>query len=384
MSTQSYNTGNTIYDNNGGNQNVVADYAYISDLLANIPDNNTNLIDAKDVRDAVWTLWNRIEDINTGLSSSGINIYGTASGTFSADLRYDRTRLSSAAPVGGVPTGSTFSGTIQDVLDRIFYPYTPPTCSLSGGGDRQFGSSIIATLNFTLNKFEKPITAVSISLLSGISSITPIPSVVTQNNTSPASFGPSTLSTTPASIVTYATHSLTPSSTSESTTYTLSVGDGRSTANATTTVTFKNYLYYGTLNLNTLNSGQNPNPDLSIRPDGSNSGAVATSLSQIDGFIDHNTIKATAGTYNRVLSSKFFATTKTLSLTDYVAGNNYLFFAWPTIFGTPVFKINGLSNTAFTKVKSNYAFINESGFSGVRYDVWISNTVYGTSTINIS
>ena len=82
MSTQSYNTGNTIYDSNGGNQNVIADYAYISDLLSNIPDNNTNLIDAKDVRDAVWTLWNRIEDINTGLSSSGINIYGTASGTF--------------------------------------------------------------------------------------------------------------------------------------------------------------------------------------------------------------------------------------------------------------------------------------------------------------
>ena len=382
MSTQSYNTGNTIYDSNGGNQNFIADYAYISDLLANIPDNNTNLIDAKDVRDAVWTLWNRIEDINIGLSSSGINIYATGSGTFSADLRYDRTRLSSAAPVGGVPTGSTFSGTLQDVFDRIFYPYTAPTCALSGGSTRQFGSNTSVTLSFTLNKFEKPVTAVSIQLLSGTSPITPIPSVITQNNTNPASFGPSTLSTTPASIVTYATHSATPTSLSESNTYNLTIGDGQASAGASTTVTWMNYLYYGTLNLSTLSG--NPNPDLTVRPDGSNSGAVANSIVQITGEIDSNTVKATANTYNRVLVSKVFATTRALSLADYAAGNNYLFFAWPTLFGTPTFKINGLSNSAFTKVKSGFVFTNETGFSGVNYDVWISNTVYGTSTINIS
>jgi hypothetical protein len=381
MSTQSYNTGNTIYDSNGGNQNVVADYAYISDLLANIPDNNTNLIDAKDVRDAVWTLWNRIEDINTGLSSSGINIYGTGSGTFSADLRYDRTRLSSAAPVGGVPTGSTFSGTLQDVFDRIFYPYTAPTCALSGGGNRQFGASTAVTLSFTLNKFEKPVTAASIQLLSGTSPIT-IPSVITQNNTNPASFGPSTLGTTPASIVTYATHSATPGSVSESNVYTLTIGDGQSSANATTTVTWMNYLYYGTLDLSALSG--NPNPDLTVRPDGSNSAAVASSIVQIAASIDSNTLKATTGTYNRVLVTKVLSLSRTLSLSDYAAGNNYLFFAWPTLFGTPTFKINGLSNSAFTKVKSNFVFTNENGFSGVNYDVWISNTVYGTSTINIS
>ena len=382
MSTQSYNTGNTIFDSNGGNQNVIADYAYISNLLANIPDNNTNQIDAKDVRDAVWTLWNRIEDINIGLSSSGINIGGSSSATFSADLRYDRERPSSAASVGGVPTGSTFSGTLQDVFDRIFYPYTAPTCALNGGGDRLFGSGTSVTLNFTLNKFEKPITAVSLQLLSGTNMITPIPSVVTQNNTTPATFGPSTLSTTPASIVSYATHSAIPTTTSFPNTYTLTIGDGKATSNATTTVTWKNYFYYGTLNLSTLSG--NPNPDLTVRPDGSNSAAVASSIIQIRDSITSNTIKATAGTQNRVLASKFFATSRSLSLSDYVAGGNYLFFAWPTAFDTPTFKINGLSNSAFTKVKSNFVFTNESNFSGVNYDVWISNTAYGTSTINIS
>ena len=380
MPTQSYNTGNDIYDNNYGNANVIADYRYISDLLANIPDNNTNQIDAKDVRDAVWTLWNKVEDINLGLSASGINIYGTTSGTFSQDLRYDRTRVSTSAAVGGVPTGSTFSGTLQDVLDRIFYPYTPPTCALNGGGTRQFGAPISVTLNFTLNKFEKPINAASIQLLSGTPPIT-IPSVVAQNNTIPATFT-STLLTTPPSVVTYATHSATPG-VSVTNTYTLQVGDGTSTANASTSVVWKNYLYYGTLDLSSLSG--NANPDLTIRPDGSNSATVAASIIQIAAGISSNTIKATAETYNRPIASRVFATTMDLSLTDYAAADNYLFFAWPTIFGGfPIFNINGLLNTAFTKVKSNFAFNNEQGFSGVNYDVWISNTVYGTSTINIS
>ena len=252
---------------------------------------------------------------------------------------------------------------------------------MNGGGDRLFGSGTSVTLNFTLNKLEKPITAVSLQLLSGTTMITPIPSVITQNNTTPVTFGPSNLSTTPASIVSYATHSVTPAI-SESNTYTLTIGDGKATSNATTTVTWKNYYYYGTLNLSTLSG--NPNPDLTVRPDGSNSAAVASSIIQISNLITSNTIKATAGTQNRVLASKVFATSRSLSLSDYAAGSNYLFFAWPTAFGTPTFKINGLSNSAFTKVKNNFVFTNESNFSGVNYDVWISNTAYGTSTINIS
>ena len=382
MSTQSYNTGNSLYDAYG-NQNVVADYRFITDLLDNIPDNTSNLIDAKDVRDAVWTLWNRLDDVVIGLSSSGINVYGTSSGTFSADTTYNRTRNSSAAAVGGVPTGSTFSGSIQDVLDRIFYPYTAPTCALNGGDTRQFGSSTAVTLNFTLNKNEKPINTVSIQLLNFVTQlITPIPSVVTQNNTTPAIFGPSTLSTTPASIVTYATHSATPASTSVTNTYALYVGDGSTTANASTSVVWMNRMYYGTINLSTLPS--NANPDLNIRPDGTNSSQVASSIIQIGSFITDSIIRTSAVTSIRPIVNRPLTTTKSLTLTDFPAAGNYLFFAWPTVFGTPIFKVNGLTNTSFTKVKSNFVFTNEVGFSGVNYDVWISNTSYGTSTINIS
>lgn len=382
MATASYNTGNNLYDTYG-NQNVIADYRFITDLLDNIPDNSANLIDAKDVRDAIWTLWNKVDDVVIGLSSSGINIYGTSSGTFSVDTSYDRTRSSSAAAVGGVPTGSTFSGSIQDVLDRIFYPYTAPTCSLSGGDTRQFGSSTSVTLSFTINKNEKPVNTASIQTLGNVTQlITPLPSVVTQNNTTPATFGPSTISTTPASIVTYATHSATPASTSITNSYTLYVGDGTSTANASTSVVWMNRMYYGTINLGTISP--NPNPDLNIRPDGSNSAQVATSILQVGSFITDSIIRTSTINSIRPIINRPLTTTKSLTLTDFAAGGNYLFFAWPTIFGTPVFKVNGLANTSFTKVKSNFAFTNEVGFSGVNYDVWVSNTSYGTSTINIS
>jgi hypothetical protein len=40
----------------------------------------------------------------------------------------------------------------------------------------------------------------------------------------------------------------------------------------------------------------------------------------------------------------------------------------------PIFTVNGLPNTAFTRLKTNWAFTNQFGFSGSDYEVWISNT----------
>jgi len=382
MPTQSYNTGNSIYDSYAsGNPNVVADYRYITLLLDNIPDNTANLIDAKDVRDAIWTLWNRVEDVVIGLSSSGISIDGsTSSGTFSADLSYNRTRPSSAPAVGGVPTGSTFSGTIQDVLDRIFYPYTAPSCSLSGGGSRLFNGNTSVSLNFTVNKAEKPIAYMGITKLDGTTNLS-VPASISQNNTNPASFA-SGASTVPPTLVTYATHSTPPGGLSVTNTYTLTVSDGTSNITSSTSVTWMNYFYYGTLDLSSLPS--NSNPDLSVRPDGSNAAAVASSIVQIGSFVTDAVIKANAGTNNRPQAQKQLSTSRSLSLSNFAAGDKYLFFAWPTGFGNPTFTVNNLQNTAFTKVRSNSAFANENGWSGTNYDVWISNTPYGTATVVVS
>lgn len=387
MPTQSYNTGNSIYDAYApGNPNVIADYQFISTLLDNIPDNTANLIDAKDVRDAVWTLWNRIDDIIVGLSSSGISIGGSPSATFSADLSYNRSRPSTQTPfVGGVPTGSTFSGTIQDVLDRIFYPYQPPTCSLSGGGTRLFNGSTVVSLNFTINKNEKPINYIGLShpFAGLIYTAGPgtVPAAISQNNTTPASFT-TAVATTPPTQVTYATHSTPPGGLSVTNTYTLTIGDGQSTVTSNTSVTWMNYFYWGTLDLSSLPS--NPNPDLSVRPDGTNAAAVASSIAQIGSFVTDVVIKASAGTNNRPQALKSLTTSRALTLSNFAAGDKYLFFAWPTGFGTPTFTVNNLQNTAFTKVRNNTVFVNENGWNGTNYDVWISNTVYGTATIVVS
>ena len=370
MPTQSYNTGNTIFDSHGAGSTVVADYRYITLLLDNIPDNTGNLIDAKDVRDAVWTLWNRIEDLSASFSAS-----------FSADLSYNRARPSTAAAVGGVPTGSTFSGTIQDVLDRIFYPYTGPAVTLTGGADRLFGAPLAATFNFTINKFEKPINLITLTHPVDGSSTIAIPAAVSQNNTIPATFtsGPAT---TPPSWTTYATHSAAPNAAFVTNAFKITVVDTKPTnAFSTQKIVWKNYLYYGTIDLTSMSPS---NPDLSLRPDGSNAAAIASALAAIDAFITPTVIKATAGTNNRPIANKQLAIAKTLSLTSFAAGGKYLFFAWPKIFGTPNFSVNNLPNTAFTKVKSDMIFPNEYGWTGANYDVWISNTAYGTATIAVS
>ena len=68
-------------------------------------------------------------------------------------------------------------------------------------------------------------------------------------------------------------------------------------------------------------------------------------------------------------------------------GGMYLVFAWPSVFGTPSFVVNGLLSTAFTKVRgvSNLnSFTNELGFTS-NYDVWVSNTAQNSPlTIIIS
>ena len=66
----------------------------ITGLLSRIYDNNSNVILAKDVRDPIWTLWNKI----SGLSAS----LGSASLTYTLGTP-------SSISLGGIPEGSTFS-----------------------------------------------------------------------------------------------------------------------------------------------------------------------------------------------------------------------------------------------------------------------------------
>lgn len=319
------------------NPPISAEYrTTVYDLLSVLPDNAANLIDAKDVRDSVWTLWNRIEDVQI-----------TASSSLTTNTNYVRS-IAMQVAVGGAAIGTTFSGTIQDALDKILYPYVSQSNSLSvSSSSRQFGSSTAVTLTWGVTKNSNSITSITVDGTS----------VVATGNSQTG-----TKSTT-------ATHSLVPTTVSEIQGYSISTSDGTTTKTTSATVTWMNKRYWGYIDLTTCSPS---NPDLTVTPGVSNA---------VGSFITDAKIKALTGA--GVGSGNELAVSLPRTFSNINAAGKYLCFAWPTLFGTPTFVINGLTNTAFTKVRgSSYlnTFSNEYGFSGVNYDVWISNTAYNSAT----
>jgi len=59
-----------------------------------------------------------------------------------------------------------------------------------------------------------------------------------------------------------------------------------------------------------------------------------------------------------------------------------LIFAFPALFGTPSFYINGFAVTAFTKVRSASAFVNAYGAT-VSMDVWVSDNAYNSPLASV-
>lgn len=321
--------------------NVNSNYIYqVSDALYELRDNASQLITPHDVRDSVWTLWNRIDDVQILASQSFVASSGTT---------YTNSNPTSIA-VGGIAIGSTFSGTysVQQMFDMLLYPYTAPTLNLSASNTpRQFGSSNAVTLTWSVVKTKETISSITVDG----TSITPI------NGGNQAS----TKATT-------GTHSLA-GVISSSNTYTMSVVDtSLTTTTKTTTITWQHKIYWGSIDLSSLG-----NPNLTTSP----SAAGSVGLLTTDPII-----RALTGA--GVSPGNSLATSYSKTYTNINGGGNYLIFAHPTIFGsTPAFVVNNNPNTAFTKVRSS-SFVNESGFS-ISYDVWVSNTAYnGAATITIS
>lgn len=77
-----------------------------------------------------------------------------------------------------------------------------------------------------------------------------------------------------------------------------------------------------------------------------------------------------------------FASSRTKSYDGITGGGKYLVFAFPSSWGTPIFKVYGLTNSAFTKVRDN-TFINASGGSNT-YQVWVSNTPYNSAVTDFN
>lgn len=268
----------------------------LDELMSSLPNNNNNLIAPQDLRDSVFTLWNRVDNI-----SASVSIVGSVSNDY-----INLTAMPIA--VGGASIGTTFSGTVQQALDKILYPYIGPASSLSGGGTREFGATTSLTLNWSVTKNTDSIFSITVNG-------TPI--VPTGNSQA-------------GSQAANATQNV-------STTFNMSAQDTPtgSITNSSTSISWLNKRYWGT-----------------------NSTFTALNSAQI-----------------LALSGNELSATRVQNRDGINGGGNYLVFAWPTLFGTPTFVINGLPNSAWTKINSAYSFTNAALTPyTTTYDVWISNT----------
>jgi hypothetical protein len=119
-------------------------YDSLDCLLSGLQDNTNNLITAKNVRDAVFTLWERVDDIQSDLT----DIYF---------LNPDTVPVA----VGGIQAGLSFSEpkSMQQMWDLLLYPELNPSLTNPSStflsnvtGFREIGSVVDITFTSTFNR----------------------------------------------------------------------------------------------------------------------------------------------------------------------------------------------------------------------------------------
>lgn len=313
-------------------------YSTIDELLIQLPDNTANLIVAQDIRDSVYSLWKNIEDVSIVAASAA-----SASAFF---------QNSNATPitVGGIPAGSTFSTpkTMQEMWDLLLYPYVAPGASLGSLSNREYGAPLAVNLSWSAVKNSNSITSITVD------GFAQIPTGNSQAGIQ----------------ATTGTHSVSPG-VSQTNTFNMSVGDGTSVTNTNTSLTWMNKRYWGFVDLSGIG-----NPDLTLNPGLSSSVAAVVT--------DIVLLALTGANANSQAFGNELSTTKSKTYTGINGAGKHLVFAWPSSVSspyTPTFTVNGLPNTAFTKIRSNSPFVNQYGFT-TNYEVWVSNTLQN-SPLNI-
>lgn len=319
-------------------------YSTVDELLTQLPDNTAGLIVAKDIRDSIYSLWTRVDDVEITASSAS---------SASSDVLY--TNLNpTIQTVGGISAGTTFSNrTIKQMFDALLYPYVSPgrSLSISIGSTREYGSPTSVTLNWSVTRNSNDITSIIVD--GSPQSVTGNSQVGTKSST--------------------ATHSYVPISPTTTQTYSMSVGDGTSTQNASTTLTWTTRIYWGRIDFSSIG-----NPNLTTNP---GSYSLCASIAT-DSIIQNLTgADANGQAYGSELSS-----TKNKTYNGINGNGQYLIFAWPSIVSgsyTPTFTVNGLAQSAFTRIRTNSPFLRTIyGYNGINYEVWVSNTAQN-SPLNI-
>ena len=302
-------------------------YPNLDAMMNDLKDNTSGAILASTLRNTVLTLW---------------YANGTAS-IPSSNISYTN-NTPSTQTIGGLTAGTDFSAgvSLQEILDLMLHPYVLPTINyfnISNGSGGPWVTDLNLEYGSAVNNIYQrySITNGSINLL--VPPPAPTNPIIL-NGTPTFNFNGSQ----PKYFYTLATQSgiITLSANNDSI-ITLSVNDSINIVTKTASVTFFNKFYWGN-SIKGITSSYTSTDILTA-----NGASVSISLN----------------------TGNILTDTRVQNLNGINGNGNYLFFAFPTSFGTPTFIANGLVNTAFTQQTLNFTNINGYAAS---YSVWVSNT----------
>jgi hypothetical protein len=327
----------SLYTYGTGSNYQSTRFSTVQELLNGILDNNANLIFAEDVRDAVFTLWEKVSEVEI--------IAASAASASSVDMFFQNSEPT-LQDLGGIPEGTSFSTpqTLQEMFTALLYPYTPPVGSISitnGFNRREYGSTTTIGLDWTATKKSKPITSISVAGENFS---------VTNGNTQTG---------TKNALGTYSI----PPPVSVTNTFSITVGDEDNTTTSSVSLQYMNKIYWGTIDLSSIG-----NPDLTLNPG-------SASLINITRTIILGLTGAGVGLGNEL------SITKNKTYPAMNGNGRYLIFAWPSSVPgatNPTFTIGANPISAFTRVKTAWSFSNQF-FVATNYEVWVSNTAYNSA-----
>lgn len=311
-------------------------YSTIQEVLGQLPDNTGQLIQASDIRDAIYSVWSDLQVVSTIANSASVANSGTL---------YTNSNLV-PYQVGGVTAGSSFptNYSIQQMFDKLLYPDVYPSIVMNSLPDREFGSSLNVSIGWTVSIGTYPIATITVASI-------------------PQTFPP--YSNFQPSVGTYSLST----SLFQTNSFDMTVVDTNSlTSTASTLLTWKHRKYWGKFYFGDFNLTTNP-----------------ASASYMASLISDSDVRSMlSGNANGSAVNSELSITKSKTYTNMNGAGSHLVFAWPSVFSgssTPVFQVNGLLNNAFTPLKSGYIFTNQYGYTA-SFEVWVSNTPYNNE-VNI-
>lgn len=251
----------------------------------------------------------------------------------------------------GLPAINAGGSSITEWINNYFFPPEPPIALLTGGNVREFGSTLSVSVTYTATKKTYGIDGLTIIQGLNLNSINVDSNIDedsdNKNNQQSGNYAITLQAIAEPSIQVQVSEQIN-----------FQVVDNKNNSDLDSTVfTFRHGFYYGVLDSDD-NAGTNPYADLAD-------------------IIANPPTDAGILSLTKELRTNF---NKTLN----IGGGGFTVFAFPTLFGTPSFVVNGLPNSAFTKVRNAVNFTNSLGFRQP-YDVWVLNNYQnGPSTIQIS